>query len=115
LIPSLEACRICVSTNTKFHCSLIMHRAYNKSFQNSFPGHLILSNNGLSGSITTEFNQMGLLEILLLDGNNLVGDINEVLSGTNNLGKLQHSVDSRFLPSCGNQSQISISHFQSPS
>jgi hypothetical protein len=70
-----------------------MQLANNKPFQNPFPGQLILSNNALSGSVSTEFSQMGLLELLILDGNNLAGDINEVLSGKTNLGKL-HNVDS---------------------
>jgi hypothetical protein len=70
-----------------------MQRAYNKPFQNSFPGQLILSDNGLNGSVSTVFDQMGLLEDLRLNDNKLVGDINEVLSGRNNLGKL-HNMDS---------------------
>jgi hypothetical protein len=70
-----------------------MQRAYNKPFQNSFPGQLILSDNGLNGSVSTVFDQMGLLKKIIFNDNKLVGDVNEVLSGKDNLGKL-HNVDS---------------------
>ena len=64
-----------------------------QAFYNSFPGQLILIDNGLTGSASTVFNQMGLLEKLHFDSNRLEGDINELLSGKSKLGKL-HNVDS---------------------